>query len=200
MMDRQADECLPEQELDDYIFNRLEGAALESVEEHLLVCARCQSRVEAEMRFVRDFRAAAAARAKGQPGRAWRWAGVAGGLAASVMLGVWLLGGLPLAPGGPEQPVLVSLNVARGLPLHDAAVAPAGKPVRLAARLDELPALPGYDVEVAGASGNLILRRHVAPAGGEIELAIGESLKAGVYWVRIHGSGALLREFALRVE
>lgn len=199
MSERPVDECLSEQELDDYVFNRLEGAALDSAEEHLLLCAQCQSRVEAELDFVRGFRAAAAARAKALPVRIWRWAAPAS-VAASVLLGVWLLTEAPPSVPGQAEPVLVSLNVTRGLPLGDAAVAPAGKPIRLSARLDELPALPGYDVEVAGAGGGLILRRPVAAAGGKIELDLEEPMKAGVYWVRIRGSGALLREFALRVE
>jgi hypothetical protein len=199
MTHRPADQCLSEQELDDYLFNRKEGAALDSIEEHVLFCTQCQSRVETEMDFVRDFRAAAIARAKARPVRMWSWTAAAG-LAASAMLGFWLLREVPSSPAGPDQPVLVSLNVTRGLPLDAAAVAPAGQPVRLVARLDELPALPGYDVEVAGAGGSLILRRPVAPSGGRIELALEEPLNAGVYWVRIHGGGALLREFALRVE
>jgi hypothetical protein len=199
MKERPVDQCLSEQELDDYLFNRMEGAALDSVEEHLLFCTHCQSRVETELDFVRDFRAAAIARAKARPVRTWRWTAAAG-MAASVMLGFWLLREAPSSPAGPDQPVLVSLNVTRGLPLDDAAVAPAGKPIRLVARVDELPALPDYDVEVAGAGGSLILRQPVAPSGGRIELALKEPVNAGVYWVRIHGGGALLREFALRVE
>lgn len=198
MKERPVDQCLSEQELEEYVFNRVKGPGLDSIEEHLLFCTQCQSRVETELDFVREFRAAARVRTRLRPFRAWRWSAAAG-VAASLVLGVWLLREAPLSTaGGP--PVLVSLNVTRGLPLEDAAVAPAGRDIRLSAGLDELPALPVYEVEVAGSGGRPILRKAVAPNRGRLELALDKPLDAGVYWVRIHDGGTLLREFALRVE
>ncbi|MBA4182140.1 MAG: hypothetical protein C0506_16260 [Anaerolinea sp.] len=198
MSERRVDQCLTEQELDEYLFNRVEGPESDLIEEHLLFCSQCQSRVETEMDFVRDFRSAARIETRPRPAPIWRWSAAAG-VAASVILGVWLMREAPPpSAGGP--PILVSLNVARGLPLDDAAVAPAGRSIRLSARLNELPALPVYQVEVAGSGGARILRKAVAPTRGSLELALDEPLDAGVYWVRIYDGGTLLREFALRVK
>lgn len=198
MKERPIDQCLSEQELDEYMLNRVEGPQLDSIEEHLLFCTQCQSRVETDLEFVREFRAAARSRARPRPLPAWRWS-AAGGLAASVLLGVWLLREAPPSSAG-GSPILVNLNVTRGLPLDHAAVAPAGRIIHLSAGLDELPSLPVYMVEVATTGGDRILRKAVAPTRGRLELALDEPLNAGVYWVRLHDGGALLREFALRVE
>ncbi len=56
---RSSEFCLGGQEVEDYLFNRLSGVTREAVEEHLLICEGCRSRVEEEERFIEAARLAA---------------------------------------------------------------------------------------------------------------------------------------------
>lgn len=196
---RMVDQCLSEQELEDFVFNRLRGARRDAVEQHLLFCSRCQALAENELTFKREFQAAVGGLGTAKPGRRWHWPLIAG-LAASLAAAFWLVSSKPLSPRAPGDPVLVSLNLTRGLPLQDAAVAPAGQVVQLSAELAGLPVFERYEVELVGGGGARILRLAVQPARERIEISTGRPLAAGVYWVRLYGGGALLREFALRVK
>lgn len=198
-IDRPVDECLSGQELEDFVFNRLDDRIRDAVEEHLLFCSHCQTLAENELTFKREFRAAASGLGRPRFRRRWNWTIVAG-LAASLTAAVWLVSSGPLSPAPPRDPVLVSLHLTRGLPLEDAAAAPAGRAMKLSADLADLPVFDRYEVEVVGLDGASILRLPTQPVQRRIEVSTGQALRAGLYWVRLYGGGALLREFALRVE
>lgn len=199
MSERPVELCLSDEELEDLLFRRLAGGQLEAVEEHLLFCPACQRRVKEEERFVRDFQAAAA---RGRPGvlrsPPVRWTAYSA-IAASLILGLWMI--RPPSPGGMEagNPTRVNLTLTRSVSPEQAAVVSARRPFSLVVDLEQLPLLEQYAVEVASAQGAIRFRREAVPAQGVIEVEA-PALEAGLYWVRLHGDGKLVREYGLRVN
>lgn len=59
MLRRSVSKCLTENEIDDFLTNRLSGVTREVIEEHLLVCSKCLDCVEQEEEFAEAFRAGA---------------------------------------------------------------------------------------------------------------------------------------------
>lgn len=217
---RSAETCLDDDELEEYLFDRLIGETLESVDEHLLYCERCQDRVEAETSFRSAFRPAAKqaevddlARAKSgtdEARRGWgNFLGVGWGSVFSkgpmlAMAGVALVAAVTLynpltrRPGGETA---VALSLARGG--GDVAVsAPAGGALRLSADVKELPVLPRWQVDVVNATGELEQSTEVTAAGGLLSWQLKDGLPGGRHWVRLRDprDGSLVREFGLVVR
>jgi hypothetical protein len=194
---RPNDRCLSAQEVEDFIFQRLVDEVAAPVEEHLLFCAACQKRVEEEQRFTKEIRAAARSGPIEIRRAPRRWV-AAVGLAASLVVGVWLLRPAPEAVA-PGTPVHVALMVTRSAAADQAAVAPAGSPLALSVDVEQLPSFDSYAVEVFNLSGAKVFGTETAPL--EARLSVNAPpLPAGRYWVRVHGGGELLREFALKTE
>lgn len=199
MSDRPVELCLSEEELEDLLFRRLAGGQLEAVEEHLLFCPACQSRVNEEERFVRDFRAAAARnRSGGLRSPPVRWTAYSA-IAASLVLGFWMFRPPPAGIGESGDPTRVQLTLTRSVSPEQAAVVSARRPFSLLVDLEQLPLYEQYAVEVATAQGVVRFRGEAVPAQGMIEVEA-PALEAGLYWVRLHGDGKLVREYGLRVN
>ncbi|MBE7542160.1 MAG: hypothetical protein M9913_16555 [Bryobacteraceae bacterium] len=75
----------------------------------------------------------------------------------------------------------------------------ARRPFSLLVDLEQLPLFEQYAVEVATAQGVVRFRGEAVPAQGMIEVEA-PALEAGLYWVRLHGDGKLVREYGLRVN
>lgn len=209
---RSSEFCLSEQEIEDYLFNRLSGVTREAVEEHLLFCQSCLARVEEEERYIDAARAAAekletesllrqledparrSAERQGSRRRLWM-AVAAAGLVA-------LIGGsATYRMLHPEQVLEVELRVERsGLEKAQAPV--AGRKLVLSADLRGLPPLGQFRWSIVDPLGVPVTGGTLAARGesGRIELPGG--LPAGMYWVRLLDpeTGALLREFGLTVR
>jgi hypothetical protein len=210
--------CLTEAEVEDFVFQRLSGVTRETVEEHLLYCRECLDRVEQEESFVTAFRHAARElenkdlhRAySGGPwkriGAAWKalWGSLGGRNRWFLALGAAALATttvivIPLRRG-PEPAVALDLEVHRGAAQPIAAIAPAGRTLRL--HLDAAGLPPGRcRVEIVTDRGQ---RRagSVATISEEHVTWSSPSLAPGSYWVRLYGEpgGEPLREYALRVH
>lgn len=199
MSERSVELCLSDQELEDLLFRRLAGSELEAVEEHLLFCPACQQRLKEEERFVRDFRVAAArSRPVALRSPPVRWTAYSA-IAASLILGFWMF--RPPSPGEMDigNPARVHLALTRSVSPEQAAVVSARRPFSLVVDLEQLPLFEQYAVEVATAQGTIQFRREGVPAQGMIEVEA-PALQAGLYWVRLHGDGKLVREYGLRVN
>lgn len=216
---RQSGLCLSDKEIEDYLFDRFSGDTREVIEEHLLSCASCVERLEAEEDYVAAFRSAArvleaedrqtisiAAPRRGVAAffdqlaawwsRPWGWAprfALAGSMAVLAFLAV-----LPFQRSG-ESYTPVSLVTQRGEASVVATVA-ARQRIRLHVDLTELRALPAYRLELVDAAGAPVRHSILNPKGSSLEWDV-DRLSPGQYWVRLAdgATGELLREYGIRV-
>ena len=219
---RSAQNCLTDHELEEYLFSRLSGVTREVIEEHLLVCERCQDRVEAEEAYVgaiqqaakqleaEDFTRAMSGGAEVKP-PGWRESVSAGfavffgsrmmlAAAGVVVVVVAVVLYSPLMRRGPTE-TAVELSLARGAG-DEGASAPAGNWLKLSADVSELPALAQWQVDVVSATGQLEQSATVVAVGGRLRWQVKDGLAAGRHWVRLRDprDGSLVREFGLAVR
>ncbi len=188
--------------LEQYSMGKLPESEAGPLEEHLLVCAECQDRLQQSDAFVAATRAAARKLRAQPPSRrripAMMWAA---GLA--VFLGLLVLAGRPWrflnSADGP--PVVVLLRSVRGAEGLVGSSAPPDKLVVLTADVADLPAAGPYRLEVVSQQGRRIWESAVAAKDGKISAPVPKRLPRGSNWVRLYSpSGELLREFALKIE
>jgi len=184
-----------------YSMGWLQGQELEEIEEHLLVCKDCQSRVEAEDAFTQGIRFAG--RALTQPPSAarrplvlgWRW----GYVAAAAALLILILAGSrwpPLRQAGP--PAIVVLESTRGAQTRTVA---ARQPLILVMDVTGLPQLAEYELEVVDASGQAIFQALGTRQNNQVRGKLAHGLPRGAYFARLYARGGdMLREFALTVN
>ena len=182
--------------------HRLPEAIAAPVEEHLLICGRCQDAVAATDEFVAAMKGAIR-----QPVPQWgvlpalmRISRGSVALAPAIVLSlVALLAVWNHAAQDQSAPVAVNLSSMRGLsPL---ASAPAGKPLQLSIDLPDLVSTAAYRVEVVDAAGSPVWKGAVSDIDGKLVATMSKPLGKGVYWVRLYGQHAeLLREFGLSAK
>jgi len=192
--------CLPhpdEEVLEAYVLHRLPEALTAPVEEHLLICHRCQDAVAAIDQFVASMKFA------GRPSAAPVASPVFSGfrsmasIAALVLLALVVVWKYP--PGAPVSPVTVTLSSLRAA--NPLSPAPAGKPLNLSIELPDLKSEKYYRVEVVDAAGSLAWQGPVTESDGRLIATISRPLGDGVYWVRLYGANSeLLREFGLSAQ
>ncbi|MBM3747409.1 MAG: hypothetical protein FJW34_16615 [Acidobacteria bacterium] len=194
-----------EDALEGYAVGFLGEAEAESLEEHLLVCNRCQDRLVETEAFIRATRQAArnlpAELPEALPARAWRLPRLVWGPALAgvvVLLGISGWWGLRRHQDAP--PVAVALEALRGDSLP-AARAPSGRTLLLRVDLNGLPDSGSFELDVVSAQGRL-LQRAVVPRAGTAAQTTLAKLEPGQYWVRLYDQPRRgpLREFGLRVE
>lgn len=199
-------------ELELYSMGRIEGAQLERIEEHLLVCAWCQDRLAAEDKYVRATRVAAA-RVAAEPQqprsraqdrlRAFVWSYEP--ILLTVVIAIVLVGVFWFVRPSHEalNPAVVTviLDVARSE--RGGATVPAGSEPMLHIDLTDLPQLPAYVVEIVNSRGESVWQSAATPSGGKLGLKVEKSLDGGSYWIRLYSSTperALLREYGLKAK
>jgi hypothetical protein len=189
--------------LEEYAMGRsLPEPSLAEVEEHLLTCKACQTRLEMLDKFVTAFRAVAVqsqveASRRESPPPWWvrpLWAAPVLCMAALVIL---LISGTPGVRNA--VPATVVMRTFRG-----AAEAPirAGRPVRLVFDLGTPAQSDSYEIEFVDLSGKPVLVLHAPGRDGRLEVSV-ERLRAGSYWVRAyaeHPERRLLQEYPLKAE
>jgi hypothetical protein len=186
-----------EETLEEYALHRLPETLAADVEEHLLLCERCQSTVAETDEFVAAMKLAAI-----QPA-AWRslLPSLANrtSLAPIVALVILALVVVWKHPQEASAPVAVNLSSLRGpSPL---AAAPAGKPLRLSIDLPDLVSTGAYRVEVVDAAGTPVWKGTVSDIDGKLVATMSKPLGNGVYWVRLYGKDSeLLREFGVSAK
>ncbi len=208
---RSPEHCLTGQEIEDYLFNRLSGVTREAVEEHLLMCAECQKRVEEEERYIDAVRAAAGRLeaetlagvsispeehdSRPKRGGVRRWA-VAAGLVA-VLAG----GSLTIRMLQPQPRLDVPLRVERSADSIPGAV-PTGRDLLLRPDLRGLPPLPVLRWTIVDRSGVVVKEGVVEPQAETAQIFVDRGLPEGRYWVRLLDpeTGILLREYSLHLR
>ena len=207
-------DCLTEQEVEEFILKRLAGPELEAVEVHLLACPPCVGKVEAEERFVRDFRPVAELfqkKQKAEPPRviqrdegsvlsditgwlAGFWLRPQGWMAAGAAVAVVML---VLTVGQQrkvqaEQPAYLDITLSTHRSGDTTAATSAGSAsgrraatLRLTVDLTELPQLSEYPIDMVDNAGNPVLQATLKPQDGKLVWQTGLMPKNGTYWVRL---------------
>jgi hypothetical protein len=187
--------------LDQYALGMLSEEHLAGVEEHLLICETCQSRLDASDEFAMLIRAAAV-QPDARSQRGWRmfwnhpvasWTG-----AAAAMLAILFLVAGPF--GKPAAaPAMVFMQSLRG-PDAPAQVT-AGRPALLVFDVVPPAGANDYEARVVNPVGIEILAAKVFSKDGRLA-ALVDKLPPGSYWVRISRTDNRepIAEYGLRVK
>jgi hypothetical protein len=194
---------IEENVLDRYAMGTLPGESIPKVEEHLLECFFCQSRLVETEEFLTHFRAAAT-QLDMRPAPLWQrlqnaqrllWGGSAVMAAALMLL---------LIPGVPEQmkpqPAAVLMQSLRG-PEARTLVA-RGRPSLLIFDVPIVPARTDFDIEIVDTAGNEILKGNGNVKEGHLSFPIGK-LAPAAYWVRVYQrqpAKVLVAEYGLEAK
>jgi hypothetical protein len=183
--------------LEAYVLRRLPDALAAPLEEHLLICHRCQDAVAALDQFVASMRYAV------QPPVPPVASPVLSGFRSMAPIAALVLSALVVVWKYPQQapvsPVTVTLSSLRAA--NPLSPAPAGKPLNLSIEAPDLVSGKYYRIEVVDAAGNLAWKGPVTESAGKLIATISIPLGNGVYWVRLYGTNSeLLREFGLSAQ
>lgn len=197
---------LSEDNVEGYSMGKLTEAEIALVEEHLLTCEQCQAEVQSMDAFLKAARDASKTMGASQPsawdrirGYATFYPGSAWAGASAVAAVIAILIFFPYTSRTPQH---LELSTVRGAET----VAPRAKantPLDLQLDLTELPVSPLYTVELVDAGGNIIRNYTSEPKSLKLNVAVGEPLPTGQYWIRLYGNSLkteLLREYGLKVE
>jgi hypothetical protein len=212
-------EHMTQEVLEDYCFERLPPPARDVVKQHLSSCNDCvamlldvdediyqlrialehsQAEVTAPTRMPmarawRNFRETAK---KSGLGFATTWAATA---FAGVMAVAWIVNSWNSAP--PGSAVEVHLVATRGGDTDTLTRAPAKRLLHFDIDTSEIPPSTGYRIEIVNARGKPVWSGPVKPSGQELVAEPTNTLRAGVYWVRLYGDhNDLVREYGLKLE
>jgi hypothetical protein len=193
---------IDEEEIERYSMGAMPEGAIAPFEEHLLICESCQIRLTQTDVYVSAMREASASLRTGplQRGFPWlRFPRLVPALAGMVVMmmvaaGLWI-GRLDM---GEAHPFAVDLAATRGAPIE--AKAPAGRWLLLRLDLADLPALPGYRLEMVDSSGSRVWQATVPAQGSKADFKV-PGTQPGIYFVRVYRPpGELLREYGFEVE
>lgn len=182
---------IDDETLEQYALAKLPDAELCLLEEHLLICHRCQDSLVAADQFIAGVREAGPKlrASSGRPRPAAAWAAAA--LVLLIAAGWWAA----RQPTSSDPPVAVLLIASRGEPAP--AVAPARRRIALSA---EAPS-PGPLGFVVVDSGGRTRAEAPASRQGDRALAVIDGLGEGLYFVRLHNQGGVIeREFRMEVR
>lgn len=196
--------------LEELALDHLPDAIAAQIEEHILICRRCQDSLAEIDRFISAIRAAAPE----QPDPQHRPEGLEMGgtwsslprlvmrktsIAPVLALAMLVLLMVRTTPPDPQPLVGVSLFSMRG-GADLFATAPAGKPLRLSI---DAPAATeeDYPLEIVDGAGNAVWKGSTARTGAKLSAVIPKPLLRGVYWVRLYGTNSeLLQEYGLSAK
>ncbi len=201
----------PEEILERYALGRLADPELASFEDHLLLCAHCQQRLDEATDYVGTMRQAAQNLLAEHPLHSepepafWRrwfqwgwlpapaWAGAMAVLLAVLAIGPWR-GATPVAPAEWRT---VELETLRG-PENQASALPG---YALDLRLDITGLAPEpMEAQIVAAGGTIIYTNSVSFLHQKAVFRYSLGLKNGQYWVRLKRNGETIREYSLQVR
>lgn len=199
----------PDQEvLERYSLGRLSEIECDQVDDHLLVCERCQTDLLAIDLYIRDMKAACrevAARPAPEPrrilGRLFGY--VPGPALAGAFAAVLLMIAVPFInePGSYEPAVTVDLTAMRSGSTSEIATVESDRPLRLRFDADRLPEAPSFRGEIVNQSGTPVWSGGTTREEGKIVLETAKPMGAGTYWIRLYADESEpLREFGLMVN
>lgn len=192
--------------LECYCLARLPEPEYERVEEHLLLCERCQNEMAAAEETIRLIQEAC---------REWntrprtvrsnwliRLTSIPRPVFAGALAACALMVLVPVAMQQPDPgvPVNVELHTSRGSGPGGTAPAVASSVLRLHIDASQLPAA-SYQVEIVDRQGERVWSGTPVRDGTGLYVLTGRPIQAGTYWVRLYdGKNELLREFGLQLR
>jgi hypothetical protein len=210
--------------LEEYGFGRVREPALAALEEHLLVCSLCRTRLEELDEYAACMKAVLAGLERGgqaSPAISLPWFAppqIPG--APALLLAALLLVFVGATIAWHAKPVpptaTVQLAALRGGESDGLSPAPSDRPLDLTLDGANLPPAPGYRLELVNQSGRKIWSGEANRTGTRLSAHVAGGLRPGVYWVRLYSSqiyasqnqtaqnetatSQLLREFGMRLE
>ena len=193
---------MDEDQIERYSMGAISETESSRLEEHLLICELCQTRVEESDRYISAMQRASAQMRKGAQGSKHRWANFPPFtplLAAAALILCLTVAGTRLGNRTVVSPVFrLDLTATRGNGIE--AKAPAGAALALQLDLAGLRAEPFFRVEIVDRLGKRIWQGDVIPQASKASASV-PKLPSGIYFVRANApSGQLLREYGLEVE
>lgn len=193
--------------LEKYSMGSLADPDLTKLEEHLLVCTPCRSRLEEVDEYVAAMRAAASQLESEDESRrdlrerlsafftfrklAWGMA-----LAAALLIGAALR--LSFSRSPETQPFALALESSRGV---EGRHVPAGQSLQLALDISGLTVSSDYRVEIVNERGQRISDSRVVPHEGKVATSAPKGFRRGAYFIRLYSpQNELLREYGLQVD
>jgi hypothetical protein len=200
-----------------YAFGRLGGKKLAALEEHLLICERCQNTLASTDEFVllmkRGTASFTSSPKQAHPGKVLpfgagrrhvpKYAAVGAIAVASVAALVWIAPETflrhPAAAHGAAMPVaLQSLRSGSTAAMNRA---PVGHPLDLSISFRAMPPSAHYRAEVVTSRGKTVWTGQADVNHGALQTRVGINLAKGIYWVRLYApSSELLAEYGLKIE
>ena len=208
-LDRRIHSHPAEEILEEFVFGRLPEDLAVQIEEHLLICPRCQDSVAEIDRFVGSLKAYASRPDLANPeGSSWRDAfrafgrsAINAGAVTALALAILIFVMIRPAPTNSGPSVAVSLSSMRG-GADLLSPAPAGKPLELNIGAPGVGSDNGpFQVQVVDARGKQVWKGSAQKAGSRLTARPSKPLSRGTYWVRLYGKDSrLLEEFGVVVK
>jgi hypothetical protein len=185
---------LNEDFLDEYAAGTLDVDQSAAIEEHLLACELCQSRLVRADQFIALFRAAAESQSWCAKYRPWKLVVTAAAMAAALTMVLVTPRAQLTTPERVQMRSLRGPNVASSMTFGRRAVLVFDSPYLSGAR--------NYVAEIVDLNGGHVLTCRTVMKEGRPAMLI-EKLPRGSYWVRLHAQqddGAPAAEYELLVQ
>ncbi len=193
--------------LEQYAMHSLPEPELAGVEEHLLICSRCQEQLKEIEEYVSAMRGAAILLDREDESQKRFWTRFSAaftfrklawvmGVAALVLVAVTLR--ISTKTGQPPPPLALMLETSRG---SDVPHVPSGRRIDLSLDITGLPSFPAYTVEVVEEGGRVRSKSNAAEAQARVRTSLPGDFHSGTYFIRLYSpSRELLREYALHID
>jgi hypothetical protein len=193
--------------LEQYAMHSLAEPVLAEIEEHLLVCSRCQEQLNDIEAYVSAMHDAAQRLDQSDESRkrfltrvseAFTFRKLAWAMAAvSVVFVVFALR-LTMKTAQSPQPFALTLVTSRG---SEVPHAPSGRPIDLSLDITGLPLFPAYSVEVVDEGGRVRSKSSTSEGQARVRTSLPDNFRAGTYFIRLYSpSRELLREYGLHID
>lgn len=191
------------EQLEEYSFGRLGENQLERIEEHLLVCQRCQEELEALDSFRSNLRAAMESPAREIPVQAsrrqprWGSGAFSTPWAAAAMLGVLTLGvGVAWQQvSGPDRTVVLELDAQRGV---ETSALDRDATVEMRLANSGIADGEAATIEVIDATGAILSSQEASWQADKLVVTAERGLSERARYLRVRDSqGRLVREYML---
>jgi hypothetical protein len=190
------DRHIEEATLERYSMGSLAEEAAAEVEEHLLLCEACRTRVTEADAYIRAMKRAVPELPAATERSRWNFRLLLPAFAVCVLLIAAAV--VRFAPFADRSPAAIALFAMRGA--DATAHGPSRRVLSLQPDLNGLPAAPSYRLDVVDASGSPVWQG-VFSAQAQPPGAVVPPQSRGLYFVRVSlPSGELLREYALELR
>ena len=193
--------------LEQYAMHSLPEPALAGVEEHLLICSRCQAQLKEIEEYVSAMRGAAILLDQEDESQKRFWSRFSGAFTFRRL--AWVMGVAALAlaaialrmstkTGQPPEPFALVLVTSRGSEIPHA---PSGRQIHLSLDITGLPPFSTYSIYVVDELGRVQSQSSAAESQAKVRTLLTNGLRPGNYFVRLYSpSRELLREYGLHID